>query len=216
MNRSCPAKRGTNALLETRFLLLHIPGGMGAAGGAEADLAGRQVAEDARSRPDDGIGPDRHPGSDKTIRRHPGAVTDRDRGGFQAESGIVDVVATRTQIALLGNHAMLADFDAIEAVQYDIIPDPTVIPDRHFPRVGNSGGGANNHVPPHFGPKPPQNPTANPVERVGGEGKCDRLHQPPQQNQPPRPSPVEVGLVVLPQIDPGFRFRFRRCHFSTV
>ena len=58
---------------------LHLPEAQGTTGGAQTNVLGGQIAKHAAAGTDHSIRANPHPWPDKTIRRDPNAVGDRDR-----------------------------------------------------------------------------------------------------------------------------------------
>jgi len=108
----------------------------------------------------------------------------------------VDVVTASAEVAFLGNYTVLTNANLVKAVENDIIANPTVIANFHFPGKGEAGGGADNHTFADFGTEQPQEGAAPAVDGMGSQGERDRLHQPPDQYKPAWSSPVKPRLVV--------------------
>jgi hypothetical protein len=163
--------------------------------------------------PTTALAPMRTPGTHEAIGGHPSTVLDRDRGRFQPKGRIGDIVAAGAEIAFLGNDAVTANGNGVEAVEHHIVANPAMVADRHLPRVMEPGGGANHHPFTNAGPKQTQQKPAGGVVGMEGEGKGDRLHQPPQQDDDFGTPRVVPRLVIAPQIHPrrrGIRWDWQR------
>ena len=89
---------------------------MGTAGTAPAHLLGWNVTENAATCPNHGICSDFNPRRNKAICGNPDAVANRDTGCHQLEGWVLDVMTAGTEVAFLGNDAVLTDMNAVKAV----------------------------------------------------------------------------------------------------
>ncbi len=69
-------------------------------------------------------------------------------------------MTARTQVGLLGDNAVRPDTNRRETIEYHIIADPAIVPNLHFPGIGESGARANHHTLPNLCPKQAQQSAA--------------------------------------------------------
>ena len=106
--------------------------------------------------PNDGVGSNGDAGGNKAIGGDPCAVPYHDRSSLQVELGRVNIMAAGAEVAVLGDDAVPPNANGGEAIQHDPIANPAIVRDRHIPRKGNPGSGANHHIPSYLCAKKPQ------------------------------------------------------------
>jgi hypothetical protein len=130
-------------------------------------LSGGHIAKDTAAGSDKSIRADFDSRTDKTIGGNPSAIADKDGGSLQTKSGVLAVVVAGTEVAILGNSAVLPDADAIETIEDHIISDPAIVTDFDFPGIGKAGGGADENSRTDPSAEQTQQPATEPMSEVG-------------------------------------------------
>jgi hypothetical protein len=164
------------------------PGTDGAGRRSEADHHGGKITEHRAARADYGAPAYGDAGRDENIGRQPRFIFDHDWKSLDVKVCGSIIVRTGTEVALLRDHRILSNCNSCKAIENRMIPDPRIISDLQFPRIGNRHAGPNAHASANLGAELTQQPASKSIHhlRRSSEQRC--LHQPPELNDESRTS----------------------------